>query len=387
MRRTAHGRALVAACISALAVFVAAGSASAHAHHQKRRAGSNSSAQFTASVFVNGATISHPLGSSTEPVSNPDDITRLGNDIFVAFQNGVGPQGQASPSGNLDSTVVKFNRTGHELAQWDITGKCDGLTADPVTGQVIATVNEDAMSSVYLINPGSSSAPVQYHYNEPLPSAGGTDAISVFNGRVLISASAPGTTGTPNPLAAAVYVVTFDTANQTAYIRSLFADTAPARVANTNASNFGSMVNLALTDPDSNEVVPSWASRFAGLFMLTSQGDQEQIFFGGDEPLRVLKLNRSVDDTAWPSGSGEVLTTDNGANQVIAVTGPFERGWEIAAVTPCDSNNAPSTCPAPEYPPNFLGRINPWTGMITPLAVSGVSFHPQGMLFIPMTRR
>ena len=32
----------------------------------------------------------------TEPLTNPDDITLLGNDIFVGFQNGVGPQGQAS---------------------------------------------------------------------------------------------------------------------------------------------------------------------------------------------------------------------------------------------------------------------------------------------------
>jgi hypothetical protein len=48
-------------------------------------------------------------GTSTEsskPLSSPDDITLLGRDIFVGFQNGVGPQGQASPSGNLDSTVV-----------------------------------------------------------------------------------------------------------------------------------------------------------------------------------------------------------------------------------------------------------------------------------------
>ena len=40
-------------------------------------------------------------------------------------------------------------------------------------------------------------------------------------------------------------------------------------------------VRLALTDPDSNEDVPSYAPRFAGEFMLTSQGDQEQIFVAG----------------------------------------------------------------------------------------------------------
>ena len=60
---------------------------------------------------------------------------------------------------------------GRELHQWDIKGKCDGLTADPAAGVVIATVNEDANSSLYTIAPSSpaSSAVQHYNYNEPLP--------------------------------------------------------------------------------------------------------------------------------------------------------------------------------------------------------------------------
>ena len=101
----------------------------------------------------------------------------------------------------------------------------------------------------------------------------------------------------------------------------------------------------------------------------------------------MLSLTSSVDDTAWPERiRADVLTTDNSANEVIAVTGRFERGWEIAAVTPCDSNNAPATCPGPDYPPNYLGRINPWTGVITRLQVSGPAFEPQGMLLVPGAR-
>ena len=202
MRRTAHGRLLVAMLVSALAMLVTAAAASAHGHHGKHSRSNASGSQFTARVWASGATITHPLGTGNEPVSNPDDITRLGNHIFVGFQDGVGPQGQMSPSGNLDSTVVEFSRTGHELGQWDIAGKCDGLTANPVTGKVIATVNEDANSSVYLIDPDVVSTAVHYQYSEPLPSDGGTDAISIFNGTALISASAPGTTGTaPAPQA------------------------------------------------------------------------------------------------------------------------------------------------------------------------------------------
>ena len=70
------------------------------------------------------------------------------------------------------------------VGQWDVVGKCDGLTADTATGQVIATVNEDAHSSIYLLDPATASV-VHYRYNEALPSKGGTDAISIYHGMVL----------------------------------------------------------------------------------------------------------------------------------------------------------------------------------------------------------
>ena len=196
-------------------------------------------------------------------------------------------------------------------------GKCDGLTADPLDGRIIATVNEDANSSVYLIDPSGDA--VHYAYNEPLPSKGGTDAITVYQGMVLISASAPGTTGAAAPSASypAVYRVVFDDHTRVATIHALFSDEAPATVANTNSSQHGQRVHLALTDPDSNEAVPAYAHRFAGDFMLTSQGDEEQIFLAGTgtahRTLSVLKLSNSVDDTAWTSDSSGALYTTTGS--------------------------------------------------------------------------
>jgi hypothetical protein len=383
-----RSRLLTAGSVAAVALFTMAGVASAHAHQPRHRRGHHQAGQFNASVFASGAAITHPLaGGGREPISNPDDITSLGDRIFVGFQDGVGPQGEASTSGNLDSTIVEFDRDGHELAQWDVAGKADGVTADAQTGQVIVTVNEDANSSVYLINPQPGSTPVQYQYSVPLPSAGGTDAISVYHGTVLISASAPGTTGSGAPQAGypAIYEVWFDQSSHIAYINGLFGDEAPALVANTSSPSYGTFESLGLTDPDSNEVVPDYAQRFAGDFMLTSQGDQEQIYYSSPwQPLAVLSLTASVDDSAWPSDGDDVLyTTDNSANRIIEVTGPFQRGSEIAAVTPCDSNSAPSTCPGPGYPANYLGSIDPRTGAITQLPVSGPSFEPQGMLLLP----
>ena len=67
-----------------------------------------------------------------EPLTQPDDITAIGRKLFTGFQNGVGPQGEPSTDGNRDSTVVEFTPNGRVIRQWDIRGKCDGLTADPL---------------------------------------------------------------------------------------------------------------------------------------------------------------------------------------------------------------------------------------------------------------
>jgi hypothetical protein len=342
-----------------------------------------------------GASLHHsftPAGTTVlkaESLSNPDDITRLGDDLFVGFQNGVGPQGEASTSGNLDSTVVELTMTGHAVAQWDVQGKTDGVTADRRTGTVIATVNEDANSALYVIEPGAGSAATavtKYAYNEPLPHAGGTDAISIFHGAILISASAPGTTGAPAPQSTypAVYTVTLNPSTKVATVTPLFFDEATATVANRGAQ-FGTTTALVLTDPDSNEVVPRQAARFGGDFMLTSQGDLEQIFVdgaGGPTPrLSVLSLSQWVDDTAWPTDpDGRLYLTDSTNDAVDVITGPFAVGLPLVAATPCGSNSAPATCPGPGFPPNFLGALNPQTGEVSALSVSGVPYVPQGGL-------
>ena len=54
----------------------------------------------------------------------------------------------------------------------------------------------------------------------------------------------------------------------------------------------------------------------------------------------------------------------------------------LVAVTPCDQNNAPSTCPGPGFPANYLGELNPDTGAIARVALSGPAVQPQGMLFL-----
>jgi hypothetical protein len=347
---------------------------------------------YTVRAILSGKSLHHwyyKAGSNkrhSEPLTQPDDISRIGNDLFVGFQNGVGPQGQASTDGNRDSTVVELTLSGVVVNQWDIQGKCDGLTANAAAGLVVATVNEDAHSSLYTIAPFISQV-VHYSYFQPLPHKGGTDAISFFNGLMLISASAPGATGkaAPRPSYPAVYVVTLNQSKHLAFFRPLFFDESLAAAA--NGAHIGRTVKLGLTDPDSNEVVPGFEPRFAGDFMLTSQGDKEQIYVHApgakNQSLWVLRLSNSVDDTAWStSWKGAFFATDHDGDTVDMISGSFWPGTAFVAVTPCDANNAPATCPARGFPANYVGHLNMYNGQITRVSLRGAALHPQGMIFV-----
>ena len=316
----------------------------------------------------------------TEHLTQPDDIVAVGGHIYVGFQNGVGSQGEPSASSNLDSTLVEFTPTGSVVKQWDMTGKIDGMGADPATGRVFASVNEDSKSSLYVVSGGTAT---HYAYTQsPLPHKGGTDAVSVYNGKILTSASAPGTSGKAPKNAAAVYAVTLNAGAKTAAVAPFFAINAKAT--GVNGPNAGKTVTLALTDPDSNMVVPSGSPEFAGDFMLNSQGDKELIFSGASgQNLQVLKLSQPVDDTAVAtSASGTIYTTDSGANSVDAITGPFKPGTAYTAVAPCNANSAPAVCPAPPYGPNYFGAINLETGAVSKVTETG-PVAPKGMIFVP----
>jgi hypothetical protein len=386
---------LTAAVVPASLLFAgttAAAASQVATHAAAPSRGADHGPLFKVRQILDGARLHHsfiPAGGAqhrSEALSGPDDLTVLGHHLYTAFQNGVGPQGEPSPDGNTDSTIVEFTAAGRVVRQWDVTGKCDGLTADAGRQLVFATVNEDAHSSIYTVTPGAAlGRQVQhYRYARPLPHHGGTDAISVYHGLILISASAPGTTGpaAPQPGYPALYLATFDRAAHVVRVFGLFSDEARAILANQGARH-GQTVRLALVDPDSSELVPASARRFAGAFMLTSQADQEQIFLRPGKILTVLRLSQSVDDTAWArSRSGRLYGTDASSDTVDVVTGGFSAGAVFTAVTPCDAGDAPATCPGPGFPANYLGSLNPWTGHITRVPLRGPAFEPQGMVFI-----
>jgi hypothetical protein len=345
---------------------------------------------FTAKPFASGVAITINTPAGKVSINQPDDITKLGSNIFVGFQNNVGPQGEPTPkgspgTGNLDSTIVEFSSSGSPVTHWNLAGHVDGVTADLASNQVVVTTNEDAHARLFTINPASAQA-TEYKVPSPLPHNGGLDAISFWHGMLLISASAPGTTGKAPPQASypAVYDVTLNSSNHTASVRGLLSDEATAKHANEGKSG---TVKLALVDPDSNFVVPSSAPRFGGQFMLTSQGDYLNIFVADTsfKQLSALKLSQSIDDSQWASGpSGALYVSDGSSDLIWKITGPFTPGMQIVGVTPCDAGNAPASCPAPpKFPANYLGVVDMSTGHVSKFALTTPPISPAGLLFVP----
>jgi hypothetical protein len=380
----------VGATVAAAGLLGMAGCSSSNSSSPNASASASAAPKvLTARQLVFGTLLHHsfqPNGTgttSTEHLIQPDDIVAVGGHIFVGFQNGVGSQGEPSGSGNLDGTLVEFTPSGSVVKQWDVTGKIDGMGADSATGRVFVTVNEDSKSSLYVESGGTVT---HFTYTQsPLPHMGGTDAVSVLNGKILISASAPGTSGKAPANAPAVYVATLNSGAKTAALASFFAINAKAT--GVNGSNAGKTITLALTDPDSNTIVPSSSPKFAGDFMLNSQGDQELIFSGATgQNLQVLKIPTPVDDSAWAtSASGSLYVTDSSADTVDVITGPFKVGTAYTAITPCNANSAPAVCPAssaPQFPPNYFGMINLTTGALSKVTISG-ALTPKGMVFVP----
>jgi hypothetical protein len=202
--------------------------------------------------------------------------------VFVGWQNGVGTKGEPNPvTGQSASTLVEYGPTGQMLNSWSLTGKIDGLGADPLHHRVIATVNEDGNSSLYTITPGAPAPQQVRHYAYvPAPDSGtsggvltggGTDAVTVYDGQIYLSASNP----TPAN-ATALFQVYLNRRAGKASLAPTFADNATARDAIT-----GARVTLALTDPDSNANVPPASPRFAGQLVLAAQGDQQLVFARG----------------------------------------------------------------------------------------------------------
>ncbi|MCI4330806.1 MAG: hypothetical protein L3K19_03025 [Thermoplasmata archaeon] len=310
----------------------------------------------------------------------PDDITHLalrgldhGRDvIYTAYQNGVNPNGTpGSPGGPTYSTVVGYDRiSGAIVRTLNVTGKVDGLSADRWMGTLIATVNEDDHSGLLLIDPATGGVATYTYSPDPAVSGnGGTDSIAVRAGVIYVAHSNPNDT-----TQATDYLVTLHRSTLVAQLTPVFFDDSSALNVLTHST-----VSLALTDPDTNFIMPASSPRFAGELATIGQADGQIVFAShlGNHPLlHVLPVldNRSgnippLDGMAVATCSaGTLYVVDAKANTLLALN---TTGWPAGTVfvgEPSDNGNP------------LVGTLNLLTGNITPLGNHFVS--PKGLLFI-----
>ncbi|MCU4185997.1 hypothetical protein K6U06_16630 [Acidiferrimicrobium sp. IK] len=309
-----------------------------------------------------------PFVTAPAGAKGPDDITTLGGDIFTAYQNGIGPTG--TPAG-ATSTLVEYHADGAMVASWSLVGKIDGLSSDPASNRLIATVNEDGNSSVYTVHPSAPAGQQVFHmaYSpSTLTWGGGTDQPRMFNGSLYISASAPAfANNTPlaNPggIPALIKVDLSESAGTATWTPAY---EAPA----------GNSAQIA-SDPDSSNVVPSSVPTFGGDFVLDSQGDGQLYFIsnpsGPSATATPLQLGTQIDDIEFATApAGTLYAVDGKSNRIVAIrSGSFTPGTAFVAV------------PGDSTVPSFIGTLNLSTGAITPVVVGLTS--PSGLLFVPST--
>ncbi len=298
--------------------------------------------------------------------TSPDDLTRLGDSIYVSFQNGVGPLGEPAPSGATASTIQQYSLKGVPGKSWSVTGKVDGLTADADHKRLLLTANEDGNSRFLTLDPSGSAAPKSYTYRG-LTHGGGTDAIAVAGGHIIVSASNPSI-----PAGPAAYRVTLE--GTVARLTPVLNDNSVASSA--NPSTAGQPVQLALTDPDSNQVVPRSSARFGGAFMLDAQADKQLLFVSSKDSdkgaagasVQVLSVAQPLDDTAFATRSNRTLwATDPTHDTVVEITGPFAAGEAVSTVTP-------------DVGPTSLAQLSLTDGSLTPIPELA-AITPKGLLF------
>ena len=352
MNTASHRRTILALGTAATAAAALACSAAPALAAPSSPAPAGSGSGYTVKAF-------HAVGSET----TPDDIARLGESIYVAYQNGIGPMGEPSPTGATASTIQQYSLDGTPGASWDVTGHVDGLGADPAAQRLLVTTNEDGNSSFHTLDPGAGANAVKDYSYTGLTHGGGTDSVLVYQGKILISASNPSTSTGP-----AVYEASLS--GSTAALTPVFADDATATFA--DGAQAGTSAPLALTDPDSSTIVPAASPRFRNDFLLDSQGDQQLVFAARagtpQQSLHVLDLPQPVNDTAFATAADHsLLITDPSHDTVYSVTGAFHSGEAITAVTPNSG-------------PDYLAALNLSDGSLTPIPQLS-AIHPEGLLF------
>lgn len=320
--------------------------------------------------------------------TNPDDITKLGELVFVSYQNNAGPDG--SPAGSTSDVVAFDARTGKVEQHYVFPGRIDGLTADSRHHRVIATANEDLNSSMYVITPRDQK--VKHYTYSPDPAQtgsdgtnGGTDSIAIGqDGAIYVAHSNPDVSLPAPNNAPAVYTVKLS--GSTAKLTPLFGINDVAAVINPATGAPGS-APLGLTDPDSNRFVHG---PDGGTLIQDAQADSKLVFVSDldDKKPVVKQLNLTnavqsaggaatpqLDDIVPVDGDGTLFVVDQKAGNIYrADTDGVRPGTLFVSQPKPASGDLPNDA--------ALGVVDPKTGVVTHLSVGVTLVSPKGLLFV-----
>ena len=311
------------------------------------------------SVFASGTAVGG---------TQPDSVTAGNGSVWIEYGNGADSTGAGG-----SSTIVQYNAANGVIQhQYNISGLVDGLKIDPTTGLVWALQNNDANSTLSLINPTTHtvSAPLSYgppyQYTTPGPLGRGYDDVAFDGSKVSLSYTNP--TSPTDPVVQQL--------NQGHNPTGALTTTNILTNAQTGTNS----------DTDSLKALPN------GSLVLTSEGDGpgsgsngvitliSEPGTAGQSVKNVLVTDgdgnnvQGMDDVLFPSAtSGELFFTDGANNEVYeALVSGLDPNTPIASLASFGE----------------LGLVDLATGVATPFITGadvpgGILDDPHGIDFIP----
>jgi len=162
-----------------------------------------SGALLAATTFAGGAAQAAVIDSvsvfATAPTgaTRPDSITVGGGSVFVAYAGGTNAR-----TGAGTTTIQQYSSSGAVQNTYGIAGSVDGLKYNPVSNLVFALQNQDANSTLSLINPAARTVSGPLSYASPpyvygAASSRGYDDVAFRDGQVLLSFTNPASGADP----------------------------------------------------------------------------------------------------------------------------------------------------------------------------------------------
>jgi hypothetical protein len=148
-------------------------------------------------------------------------------------------------------------------------------------------------------------------------------------------------------------------------------------------ANTGKIITMALTDPDTNYLMPATSPRYGGDLATISQGDGRLIFAShlqGTPQLVQLNLTDNISGNLPPidglavttANAGTLYASDAGADgglgQILAFSTTGYPAGTVFVTEPSDNGNP------------FIGTLNLTSGHITPFANHLV--NPKGLIYV-----